>query len=120
VGPPSPENELVSSSDEGMSVEVISPPRRPVTRSVSAKRAANEMDPEDNDTPLVSLPSRARKVRRVTGASDFSGKIPLLALSQSPEPTRMGGTSDATDASSYLDKDYFESENPWEEKIAYF
>lgn len=60
------DDELDSSSEEDASVEVISPPpRRPVTRSVSAKRAAGEM--EDNDDLPISSPPRPRKVQRVVG-----------------------------------------------------
>ena len=62
-------DELASSSDEEMSIEVISPPRRPVTRSVSAKRAADEINPEDGNALLISSPPRPKKVRRVTVAS---------------------------------------------------
>ena len=52
-----------------MSIEVISPPRRPITRSVSAKRAADEMELEDTNTLFISSSPRPRKVRKVTGAS---------------------------------------------------
>ena len=56
-----------------MSIEVISPPRQPVTRSVSAKRAADEMEHEDEDAPFISSP-RPRKVQRVAGTSGaFTG-----------------------------------------------
>ena len=68
-----------SGSEEDMSVEVISPPRhaspaacRPITCSVSAKRAANEMEPEDVDTLLASSPPRPRKIQRVAGTSSIS------------------------------------------------
>ena len=52
-----------------MSIEVISPPRRPITCSVSAKRAADEMELEDTNTLFISSSPRPRKVRKVTGAS---------------------------------------------------
>ena len=63
------EDELGGSSGEDTSIEVISPPRRPVTRSVSAKRAVDEMELEDNDRLSVSPSPRPRKVRRVVGTS---------------------------------------------------
>ena len=67
------DNELDSSSEEDMSIEVISPPRRPVTRSVSAKRAADEMEHEDEENLFISSP-RPRKVQRVAGTSGaFTG-----------------------------------------------
>ena len=131
------EDELDSFSEEDMSVEVISPPRRPVTCSVSAKRTADEMEPGDNDTLLISSP-RPRKVRRVTTAhsvfpfhspwpiahpsTESTNKIPLFTRSRTPEPIKVGGILDAvgTDAPSHLDKDYFELENPWEDVITYF
>jgi len=50
-----------SSEAADTSVEIISPPRRPVTRSVSAKRVAHEM--KDDSDPLSS-PPRPRKVQR--------------------------------------------------------
>ena len=62
------EDEPASSSEEDMSIKVISPPRQPITRSVSAKRAADEME-HDNDALIISSPPRSRKVRRVTGMS---------------------------------------------------
>lgn len=69
-----------------MSIEVISPPRRPVTRSVSAKRAADEIDPEDGDALLVSVSPRPKKVRRVTMASGAIAtdrcQLKLLTLRQ--------------------------------------
>ena len=133
------EDEPDSSCDDDISVEVISPPRRPVTRSVSAKRAADDMLTEDDDALLVSSSPRARKVRKVTGVpsaladcrqppvtadplTGFTGKTPLFAHSQTPESIKVDGVSDSmeADAPFHLEKDYFESENPWEESIAYF
>jgi len=60
---PTEEDEPESPSDED-AIEIISPPHRPITRSVSAKRAAVE---EDDDTS-PSLP-RPTKVRRGIGKS---------------------------------------------------
>jgi len=122
AGSPSSEDEPAGSSEEDMSIEVISPPRRPITRSVSAKRAAGEMELEDNDALIVSSPPRPRKVRKVTGTSELPSEAPLFARSPSPETIEAGGVSDAVgiDTPFRLDKDYFESENPWEEKITYF
>ena len=65
-------------SEEDASVEVISPPRhaspprRPITRSVSAKRAADEMEPEDVDTLLASPLPHPRKIRRLAGVPSMS------------------------------------------------
>ena len=55
-------------------------------------------------------------------SAEFLSKAPLFTCSQSPEPIQGGGGSDTIgiDTPSYLDKDYFESENPWEEIIKYF
>lgn len=133
------ENDLDNSSEEDMSVEVISPPRRPVTRSVSAKRAADEMEPGENDTVLISSSPRPKKVRRIAEASGmFAGyyrrtvadplteplsNALLFLCSQTPEVIEGGsGVSDATgiDESSLLDTDYFERENPWKDIITYF
>ena len=132
------ENESDSSGEEDMSIEVISPPRRPITRSVSANRAADEIEPEDNNTPLISSSPRPRKIRRITRAPgmftdhfqwlvadplpESSSKTPLFERSQTPESIKAGGFSDTTSVNApfCLDKDYFESENPWEEEIAYF
>ena len=63
----------LDSSEGDMSIEVISPPRRPVTRSVSAKRTADEMQPDDDDDALfISSSPRPRKVQRVTKSSEFT------------------------------------------------
>jgi hypothetical protein len=55
-------------------------------------------------------------------STEFPSKTPLFARSQSPEMIEAGGVSDAAglDVPFCLDKDYFESENPWEEIITYF
>ena len=78
-GPPI-EDEPGCLSDEDMSIEVISPPRRPITRSVSAKRAADEMESED--TIMIPSPPRPRKVRRVSGAFTDHCHERLLTLQQ--------------------------------------
>lgn len=64
-------HELDDSSEEDVAIEVLSPPRRPVTRSVSAKRAADEMEPEDDGALSISSSPHPRKVRRVTEASSM-------------------------------------------------
>lgn len=134
-------NEQDDSSEDDMSVEVISPPRRPVTRSVSAKRAAEELEPDDNDALSTSPSPRPRKARKVTGAlgrctkchvsaavgnrpigTGPSSGTPLFLQSQTPEPAKVDGAIDTTgaDVSSHLNEGYFESENPWEDTITYF
>ena len=66
----------MDSSSEGTSVEVVSPPRRPVTRSVSAKRAAEDIeDGEDLSISSPPRPKKARKVARESGGFPY----PLLA-----------------------------------------
>lgn len=62
------EDEPAGSSEEDMSIEVISQPHQPITCLVSAKRAADEME-LDNDALIISSPPGSRKVRRVTGMS---------------------------------------------------
>ena len=64
-GRPSPIE--TESSEEDMSVEVLSPLHRPMTRSVSAKCIADEMELEDVDAPLASSPPRPRKVAGTPG-----------------------------------------------------
>jgi len=130
---PTEEDEPESSSEEE-SVEIISPPHRPITRSVSAKRAAVEED--DDVSP--SLP-RPTKVRRGIGKSgifldhsdygwpiadlviESQTKIPLFMRS-SPEPIEVASTSntESANASSHLDKGYFLVENPWTHPMIYF
>jgi len=60
---PTEEDEPESFSDEG-SVEIISPPHRPITRLVSAKRAAVEEG--DDMSPSLPCPT---KVQRGIGKS---------------------------------------------------
>jgi hypothetical protein len=52
----------------------------------------------------------------------FGDTIPLFARSRSPKLFKVDDVSDTlgTDLPSHLDKEYFESENPWEEIITYF
>ena len=127
-----------SSSEEDVSAEAIGAQssHRPITRSVSAKRAADEM--EDSNVPLSPTSLHPRKVqRRIRKPGRFldchelpvtnlllgpSSKIPLFIHSSSPEPVEVDSTSDTMDAStsSHLDKDYLVFENPWSEKIKYF
>ena len=58
-------------------------------------------------------------------STELPSRTPLFTCS-SPEPidseTADGNIFDTVDTnvSSHLNGDYFESENPWEEKIAYF
>jgi hypothetical protein len=132
-----PTEEPGSSGEEDASAEVISsPPHRPITRSVSAKRAADEM--VDGSIPSSPSPPRPRKVQKRNGKPGIShnryrrlivdllvgplSKTPLFVLSSSPEPIAVDSTSNAAGegASSHLDKDYFLLENPWSEKIKYF
>ena len=61
------------SSDGDMGIEFISPPRRPITRSVSAKRTADEI--ENDDDPSISPLLRPKKTRRVTGAPGASNDL---------------------------------------------
>jgi len=128
------EDDLEGSSEEDVSVEVVSPPRRPVTRSVSAKRTASEMEDIGD---LLPSPPHPRKVQRIGKPGIFldryrllvtnttvglSSTTPLFVHSPSPEPTdavSISGTA-GTSASSHLDKDYIQSENPWLEIITYF
>lgn len=141
------ENEQDSSGEEDMSVEIVSPPRpagptcrQHITRSVTAKRVADEMELEgDSDALLISSPPRPRKIRRVTGELGMfahclqrpATKVPtgspingsLFTQPQTPEPIGMDstyGTGASRSQSSHLGKDYFESENPWEDIITYF
>ena len=65
----SDEGDVEGFSDEDSSVEIVNPPLRPVTRSVSAKRAADEI--EDGDDPLPSSSPRPRKVQRITKPGMF-------------------------------------------------
>ena len=58
----------IESSEEDMSVEVVSPLHRSIPCSVSTKRAADEMELEDINILLASSPLRPRKVRWVAGA----------------------------------------------------
>ena len=67
----------MDSSSEGTSVEVVSPPRRPVTRSVSAKRAAEEI--EDGEDLSISSPPRPKKARKVTREPGEFSHLPLAA-----------------------------------------
>jgi hypothetical protein len=124
-----------SSCEDDLSVEIVSPPRRHITRLVSAKRAADEM--EDGGSSPLPLP-RPRKVQKGTGKSGirtvfpghhrwlvtnlFIGTFPLPMRSPSPKPIKVASISNTADASasSHLDKDYFLLENPWSEKITYF
>ena len=129
------EDEPESSGEEDTSVEIISTPNRPITRSVSAKRAADTMD--DGDVSLSS-PPRPTKVQRGIGKPGtfivrcewpvanlvigLQKKIPLFTHSPSPEPIEVASTPNTADTnvSSHLDKDYFEFENPWTHPIMYF
>jgi len=129
------EDDLDSSSEEDLSIEIMSPLHRPVTRSVSAKRAADEM--EDGGDLSPSSPPRSGKVRKIGKPGIFlvhygwlvtdptiglPGATPLFVHSPSPEPVNAASISDTTGTSAYshLDKDYIESENPWKEIITYF
>ena len=129
------EDEPESFSEEDTSVEIISPPHRPVTRSVSAKRAADSMEEVDDVSPS---PARPTKVRRGGGRSgtfldhygqpvanlaiELSETIPLFTRSSSSEPIEVASTSNTenTNASSHLDKGYYLAENPWTHPIIYF
>lgn len=132
------EDEPESSSGEDTSVEIVSPPRhRPITRSVSAKRAADTMDNGDMSPPSSPRPT---KVQRGIGKPGIfldpcgwpvanliiglQKKVPLFTRSPSPEPTDVTSISSTStvekNLSSHLDKDYFESENPWTHPIMYF
>ena len=64
----SKENNVSSSDDDISEVEILSPPRRPVTRSVSAKRGADNMMEDLLSSPF-SLPPTKKARREVTGHS---------------------------------------------------
>ena len=69
-----------NSSEGDMSIEVISPPRQPITRSVSAKRAADEMQPDDDgddDALLISSPPRPVMICQSPRSFPFSFFHPL-------------------------------------------
>ena len=72
------EGDTDGSSEEDASVEILSPPchtsppHRPITRSVSAKRAADEMESEDVDTLMASTSPHPRKIRRLAGTPSMS------------------------------------------------
>jgi hypothetical protein len=130
-------DDVLDSSGRGdLSVEVISPPRRPITCSISAKRSANEID--DDDDPLVYSPPRPRKLQRISrvpdvcighpclsvakSSAELLGTTPLFERSSSQELIKVDSGSDpmGVNMPSHLNRDYFESENPWEGAIAYF
>lgn len=69
------ENEPLSNSDDELSeVEILSPPRRrPVTRSVSAKRAVDEMEREGPLSSPTSLPPTKKAHREAAGNSTLLG-----------------------------------------------
>ena len=70
VADTSKENDFLSSDDDTSEVEILSPPRRPVTRSVSAKRGADRMEEDPSSSPR-SLPPAKKARREVTGHGMF-------------------------------------------------
>jgi len=134
------EDDSESSEEDDSSVRIVSPPPQPITRSVSAKREADEM--EDSDDLSQSSPPRPRKVHRIGKPGIFppdhdrwpvtdlvtesSSRAPLFMRSPTFEPTELiapTSTSDTAGPStltSHIDQDYYESENPWKETIRYF
>lgn len=77
----SKENDTLSSDDNrsGSDVEILSPPQRRVTRSVSAKRGADKME-EDPSSSLPSLPP-TKKARREAARNRM-----LLILNSTHDP----------------------------------
>ena len=140
LGNTSVENDTLSSSDDEPSeVEILSPPRRrPVTRSVSAKRVADEMEAEDPLLSPTSLPPAKKARRGAPGKSTFLGSPhstgygtniftetgtivePLLfEAPSSPEILEFSTTPD-TASPPRPNENYLLLENPWSEKISYF
>ena len=80
------EGDTDGSSEEDASVEVISPPRytspphRPITRSVSAKHAADEMEPEDVDILPTSPPPHPRKIPEACRDTEYVRCLSLTTL----------------------------------------
>jgi len=112
------ENDALNSSDnEPSEVEISSPPRkRPVTRSVSAKRAADEMEGQNLLSSPILLPP-AKRTRRETAAAV---EPPLFIADVSDPEILEVPTIPKTATHPCPDENYFLLENPWSEKISYF